>query len=507
MRKSIREKLADAKRAKAQPQFLSFEELMLLLLDPRPKERRQANPTQRAFILDSSPFSAFMGPKGSAKTSAGAAAGWLRMLLQPGSKGLVTRKDYNDLKQTTRLRFDEMLNRLPKGTLLDRSKEPPETWYIQPVPMLNPDGSILDDTPSQVTFAGLESLGEAGSYEFDWSFIDEASEVEERSVHAVNGLMRNIPKWVEATGQLDGFYRTMLAFNPTDTFHWLYTACTGLDHQGRKVKDPWMRLFTPIHRENQRNLPGDYYDRLAETMPADMRVRLVDGHWGAVFEGSPVLREFKRNLHMVRGLFAKRFDPYSPLLRFWDFGYRRPYVVYAQLDYLGRLLHFKEFMGENIEIGPFVEQARTREKLWFPGHTEFLDYGDPAARQKKDTGSTLTVLADKGIVLRYRITTIEEGLATMRVWMERIIDGEPAVQYDEEGCPILTRALSGGYHLDENGQKPVKDGFYDHPVDADRYGFANLFGATGKSRLAALKTMPTSLEYNPNLDSLARGES
>lgn len=502
MRKSVRERLAEAKRRKDGPQVMSFEDLMLLLLDPRPRPNRRANPTQLAFILDNSPFSAFMGPKGSAKTSAGAAAGWLRMLLQPGSKGLVTRKDYNDLKQTTRLRFEEMLQRLPAGTLLDRSKEPPETWYINTVPMLSPEGDVLDDTPAQVSFAGLESLGEAGSYEFDWAFIDEASEVEERSVHAVNGLMRNIPRWAESMGELRGFYRTMMAFNPTDTFHWLYTACTGFNYQGHKVKEPWVKLFTPQLKENQRNLPRDYYERLAETMPADMRVRLVEGQWGAVFEGAPVLKEFSTSLHVIKNL-MQQFDVHAPLYRFWDFGYRHPCVIWAQIDEMGRLLHFKELMVENVEIAAFVDMVRTREAQWFPGHEKFLDYGDPAARQKKDTGSTLAVLAQKGIVLRYQISTIEAGLSTMRVWMERLIGGAPAVQYDADGCPILIRGLAGGYHMDDKGEKPLKDGYYDHLVDANRYGYVNLFGVTGYRPTA---NAPKSLEYNPAYDSqLMRG--
>lgn len=512
MRKSIREKLADLKRSKDTARTMSLEELILLMLDPRPPGQRQMNPTQRAFIFDTSPVAGFMGPKGSAKTSAGCAAGFIRALMQPGSKGVVLRKDYNDLKQTTRLRFEEMLRRLPKGTLLDRSKEPPEQWYIQPVPLLNPDGSILDDTPSLITFAGLESLEEGGSIEADWAFIDEASEITEASLAAVLGWGRNIPAWAQTLAQTknSGFYRTMLAFNPTDTFHWLYTACTGLDYQGRKVREPYIKLFTPLYRENQRNLPADYYDRLAATMPADMRQRLVEGQWGAMFEGDAVFREFKRELHIKRKLFESRFDVNAPLLRFWDFGYRRPYVVWAQLDNKGRLLHFKEFMGENIEIGPFVEQARTREKLWFQDHRDFIDYGDPAARQKKDTGSTLTVLADKGIALRYRVgMTIEEGLATMRVWFERIIDGEPAIQYDDEGCPILIRALSGGYHYDRNDitleKKPVKDGFYDHPVDADRYGINGIFGPTPKIPESVVREFPGSLEYDVKQDTYARG--
>lgn len=515
MRKSTREKLADLKRStKTGAQQMSLEELVLLMLDPRPFGQRQMNVTQRAFIFDNAPVGGFMGPKGSAKTSAGSAAGFLRTLMHPGSKGVVLRKDSNDLKQTTRLRFDEMLRRLPKGTLLDRSKEPPETWYIQPIPLLHPDGSLWDDSPSLITFSGLESLEEGGSVEADWAFVDEASEVTERSVAAVTGWMRNIPPWAESLAQLkgSGFYRTMMAFNPTDTFHWLYTACTGNDHQGRKVREPWVKLFTPVYRENQRNLPADYYDTLALTMPNDMRMRLVEGQWGAVFDGDAVFREFSRALHMRQDLFKTRYDVNAPLLRFWDFGYRRPYVVWCQLDHLGRLLHFKEFMGENIEIGPFIDQVRTREKLWFPYHEDFMDYGDPAARQKKDTGSTLQVLASKGISLRFKVgVSIEEGLATMRVWFERIIDKEPAIQYDADGVPILTRALSGGYHYDKNDiaqvKKPVKDGFYDHPVDGDRYGITNLFGVSGKSQQELVKDFPTSLEYTAQADTFSRGQS
>lgn len=501
MRKSTIEKRIEARKKKVEAVTMTVEDLFLLLLDgDRPPEVRQANPSQRAFVFDPFHFKAFMGPKGSAKTSAGCSAGWLRTLLQPGSKGFVCRKDYNDLKQTTKLRMEEMLRRLPKGTLLDRTKDPPETWFLEAIPVLTPEGDVIDDTASQITFVGLDAIGEAGSYEIDWAFVDEASELSDiRGIHAINGLRRNMPKWwPKVPPECRPNYSTMLAFNPTDTFHELYTACTGLDHAGRKVAEPIIRLFVANKKENQRNLPADYYDLLSATMPEDMKMRLVEGAWGSTFQGAPVVRQFKYGLH-VRDDLMKEYDSYTELYRFWDFGYRRPYVVWCQMDLEGRLLAFKELMGENLEIGPFIDKAFAFQNKHFPAHREFIDYGDPAARQKKDTGSTLQVLVSRGIMLRYRITTIDEGLQAVRVWMEKIIDGYPALQFDRSGVPILINALRGGYHMDEeSGQTPIKDGYYDHPVDAYRYGIVNVFGIMDQK--FDTSNLPSSLEYRPEAD-------
>jgi len=464
------------KRAKMkEPERLSVDEMLLKMLDPRPVGKRQMEPTQKEFIYDSSPVAGYMGRKGAAKTSSGAAAGWLRTLMTPGGKGVVMRKDGNDLETTTMKRFQEMLNRLPTGVLLDRSLKPPAIWYIQPVPMLHPDGTIWCDDPAIITFSGLEALEEGGSVEADWTLLDEASEAEERNYAATLGWMRNIPPWADSLAKLknSGFYRSMLLFNPTDTFHWLYTACTGLDHTGRKVRDPWIKLFTPTKGENMRNLPADYYEVMARGMPEDQRIRLIEGQWGAFFEGEPCVPEFKMAIH-VKDSLMEQYDPFQPLFRFLDFGYRHPYCLWAQMDWRGRLLHLREYLGKDIEIGPFCDLIHAKEKLWFPDHKGgFQDFGDPAARQKKDTGSTLTVLGQHGIQLRYKITTIEEGLQSMRVNMDKLVDGEPLFQYDRLNVPIIINALRGGYHRDDHG-KPVKDGYYDHPVDANRYGIVNL---------------------------------
>jgi hypothetical protein len=494
MRKSALEKLVEAKRKRPKPESMTLDELMLMLLDGgRSKATREANPTQRQFIYDSTRIKGYMGPAGCAKTSTICAGGWLRALMQPGSKGLVARANYNDLTDTTALRMQEMLNRLPKGVLLDRDKSPPMKWWIDVVPTMSPEGDIICEDPAQITFMGLQDG--LGSYEFDWAALDEAAEMTEQRVHEVNTRLRNRPgSW---PADFEG-YSLGLVFNPPDKSHWLYRACTGRDHQDRMKSEPWIKLFVPQPRENVRNLPSNYYENLAMSLPEDMRIRLIEGLWGSSFEGQPVFPQFKMAIHSIEGVYEK-YDRYSTLYRFWDFGFRRPVCIWAQMDMEGRLLVMREKMGENQDIHEFAPLCRKLTEQWFPGVNDIMDYGDPAVRQQKDTGSTLVALTQHQITMRYKTSSIEEGLRAIRLWLERMINGEPAFQFDKRNVPILIDAMRGGYHYPSatggpGELKPKKDGFFDHPADAFRYGIVNVFGG-GVDR-NQIEALPQSIEYD-----------
>lgn len=502
MRKSAHEKRIEAKRAMkgGADVSITMDELMLLLLDGGPKEKRAANPTQRAFIYDPERIMGYMGPAGCAKTSTLCARAWLRALMTPGSKGLVARANYNDLMDTTGLRMTEMLNRLPKGVLLDRDKSPPMKWYIEPIPTMSPEGDVLCDDASTFTFMGLQDG--LGSYEFDHAAVDEMAECDEARIHEINTRLRNQPKsWPDGCEA----FSIGGAFNPPDKHHWLYAATTGKNYKEQVVAKPWMKLYVPQSRENIRNLPQGYYENLARSLPEDMRVRLIEGFWGSTFDGKPVFPQFKYELHALHGIYEK-YDPYTTLYRFWDFGYRHPVCIWAQIDTEGRLLTMREEQGENIDIDAFAPRIKMLTERWFPGARDIRDYGDPAARQKKDTGSTLTTLSKHRITLRWKISGIDEGLRTIRLWLERMINGEPAIQIDRQHCPILCDAFRGGYHYPKElggtaDAKPEKDGFFDHSADAFRYGVINVFGSGVDFN--DLSSLPASVEYDATQDSSA----
>lgn len=481
MRKTKMEQLREAKRKKSSlVEMNSLDDLLKLLVDgDRPPEHRRLNPTQRAFIYSGARYKAYKGPAGCAKTSTGCAGIFARALLEPGTKYLIARQDYNDLIGTTGKRMEEMLARLPEGTLLQRNKSPPMEWYIQPAAIRMADGSINDE-PSQIMFMGLKDS--LGSYEYNSVFIDEAEQVDIGRIQEVSGRLRG-----KGTN-----FSVSLAFNPPDVTHPLYEACTGLDAHGKKVGEPWMELFSPEPKENVRNLRENYYEDMAKTMPEDMRIRLIDGMWGATFPGQPVYRQFRRAMHVFQNI---RFHPMGTLFRLWDFGYGHPCCLWVQVTWEGHFKVLRELLGTNIEATAFAEQVKQKTQEWFPDATRIMDYGDVAVKQKKDTGQTLAALIKVGITIHSQVMGIDESMRKCRSLLERLIEGVPAFQVDAR-CIILIGGLAGGYHLKDDGKTPHKDGFYDHECDALRYGVVNILGNSVSSQ----SNLPTSVAYDPSKD-------
>jgi hypothetical protein len=529
VRKSNREKIVEAALARdAQAQrgstakTLDLDGLIERMLGDR------MNPTQREVIYSQrrgkpihAPIKAMKGNAGGGKTTTILAALIARMLIHPGYRAVMCRYDYNKMEQTVFPVAEMMLQRLPPGLLIDRDKSAPMTWWVRSVFVGRDEQGRevnFDAYPSQLSFMGLKDY--PGGLQVHGIGVDEADEVEERVVTGFYSRTRELfptPKYAP-----DPTFEEFLAFNPPEKTHWLYEACTGMTHDGKRAKrDKYIELYEPDPKENEHHLRPGYYDDLAAVLPEDQRERFIKGEWGSVFKGQPVYREYISRLHG-----AYRFDEVENSglnARFWDFGYRRPYCCWNQMDAEGRLITVREFMGENEEITPFARRVKMKTRQWFPevDEKEWLDFGDPAASQKKDTGSTLVTLKEAGIALRYVKSFIDDGVKAGRLLLELMIRGEPAWQINARNCPWLSGALRGGYRLDDDGVKPVKDGTYDHPADAWRYGVVNLFGTHGGNsthyfkppgegrrtgRILGPDGLPASLEYDPALDVMPQGD-
>lgn len=456
----------------------SIEDLVKLMIDDRDMALRQVNPTQLAYILSDVRYKAYMGPAGCAKTTTGVVDVLLRALLMPGTKWFIARKNYNDLLDTTLRTAINVLNRLPAGTLIDRSKAPPMKWWIKPIVM---GGTRPDDVePSEITFMGLTDS--VGSYEFNGGFIDEADEVDAQFVNELKGRLRYKP----SPDYPDENYFIGLAFNPPSMAHWLYGACTGKDVEGNDVQDPWLTVFRPQPKENQRNLPTGYYESMTKTLPEDLRQRLVEGIWGNTYPGEAVVRQFRRSLHVRPGLQYKR----RTLYRFMDFGYNNPGCLWAQATNSGRLEVLQEFKGTKLEGERFAEEIIRRTADSFTDVPNIIDFGDPAVAQTKDTGQMLAILNRAGILLRYQRTPFDVSMNLLRKQFEKLVDGEPGILIDDS-CRVLIDGLAGGYHFKKDGITPDKSGIYDHLVDALRYGVYNLFGVN----ISSTHGIPSSLSY------------
>lgn len=487
MRKSNVEKVASqASQLKSTEVLSSVEDLMALLISDNPvKWKRQLLPTQKEYMMSRARLKAYMGPAGCAKSTTICADIMLRALLLPGSKWFIARRDYNDLMDTTARTMTNILNRLPTGTLVERTKAPPMKWYIRPISI----GTEQRGTLSEITFMGISD--NVGGYEFTGGAIDEADEMEKGYFDQMKMRLRYDPPGLENFDECNHFIG--LAFNPPPVTHWLYKECTGKDATGEVVCEPTMTLFKPQPKENETNLPKDYYDGLGSTMSEDLRKRLVEGEWGNTFPGDPVIRQFSRRIHTIHGL---KYKEQATMYRFWDFGYRRPGCLWAQVRRDGHARVLREYMGKNIEGAAFVQQVLAQTAQNFPESDVFTDIGDPAVKQQKDTGSMLKILYDAGVQLRSVRTPFDLSLEVLRKRFETMVEGEPSILIDDR-CRVLCEALGGGYHMDKDGIKPIKDNEYDHLVDCLRYGIWFLFGV---SATAATQNILTSIRYRRDED-------
>jgi hypothetical protein len=493
MQLSTRELLIRAKARQAPRIPVDYEALLRAMFGPsRDGVARGPVPTQRKFIESKARNKAFKGMAGVAKTTSLCASMFLRALFQPNFQGAIGRLDYNKLMGTTYKAFEAMVNRVNPDLIIDRDKTPPMKLYIQ-----QPGGIGI----AQIDFIGLKEY--PGSYEWHRVGVDEADECD---MTVIEGLKTRLRAPCPPEYQND--YGVDMVFNPPDEVHWIYQACTGKNAQGKQVQEPTFTLFEPQYGENDGNLPANYSEENFRGLPQDMLMRLKYGQWGASFPGEGVFRgSFNTSVHIRPDL---RYEDSQPLLRFWDFGFGHPACIWAQMDEHMRLRVLREVLGENIEAKAFVEHCKAVTTLHFPQAGACLDFGDPAAKQKKDTGSTLEVLAGQGVELIYMDgMSIEEGLRRTRFLLEQLWAGEPALTISKKGAPLTCRMFQGGYYKHKTTGRPVKDGFYDHLADALRYGVTNLYDPLGRpmalpetaasnyvARFAQGADVPDTIEYD-----------
>lgn len=486
-------------RAKARGQVkvdLDYESLLRKMFGSSPDGViRGPIPTQRKYLESRARNKAFKGMAGVAKTSTGVASMFLRALFQPNFRGAVGRFDYNKLLGTTYKRFEEMVNRVNPDLIIDRDKTPPAKWYIQqPIKDQNGDPCI-----AEIDFIGLKEY--PGSYEWHRVFVDEADECDLSIVEGLKTRLRApcAPEYAKD-------YGVDMAFNPPDEVHWIYPACTGLNHKGDRVQEPTFTLFEPTYGENDQNLPENYFEDNFKGLPPDLVDRLKFGKWGASFPGEAVFKDsFYTHMH-VRDFIP--FDERFPLIIWLDFGFRHPSCHWVQMDQYSRVRILREKLGENQEVRDFIRDVKMETNVKFPRAQKGVLYiGDPAAKQKKDTGSTLSVLGEEGVELMFLDgMSIEEGLRRVRYVLSDTAKGEPRLLISRRDCPLTVRMFQGGYYKHKTTGRPVKDGFYDHLADDIRYGITNLFEADGRPSAlpdpdylggaGSLKVeVPDSLEY------------
>jgi hypothetical protein len=176
------------------------------------------------------------------------------------------------------------------------------------------------------------------------------------------------------------------------------------------------------------------------------------------------------------------YDPNLPLYRSLDFGFANPFVcLWIQVDSEGVIRVIDEYVRSRATIDAHAAELKTRS----PGGESrvFATFCDPAGAGANDVTGTSAVreLRSLGINVRYRRSGITEGIELIRRAI-RAGDGKSRFVVSPR-CPRLIEALICYHYPDSPAidELPLKDGVYDHPIDALRYFFINHTGNAAKS--------------------------
>ncbi len=194
-----------------------------------------------------------------------------------------------------------------------------------------------------------------------------------------------------------------------------------------------------------------------------------------------VFAQFDPDIH-VRPL---DYDPNLPLYRALDFGFVNPFVcLWIQVDGDGFVRIIDEYVRSRATIDVHADEIKTRTPV--PEEQVAATFCDPAGKGVNDVTGTSAVreLRTLGIAARSRRSGILEGIEFIRRAV-RSGSGQSTLLISPRCTRIIEAMQCYHYpHSAATGELPLKDGLYDHPIDALRYFFVNYnHSAKTKTRL------------------------
>ena len=334
-----------------------------------------------------------------------------------------------------------------------------------------------------------------GSQQFSFAILEEADSVSEEVFNTLPARLRQ---------KTTGFRKIIfLICNPPDKNHWLYRRFFK-DNNGDDPRSAYRTLYC-TQAGNAENLPEGYQESV-ESFYANspgLHGAFLGGQWNPQVKGDPIFMEsFNRSVHVAKGSLA--YNPSYPVARMWDFGFRGNACHWGQMDFDRRQIRIlKSHFGEKMTLDPFADEIILRSNTMFPVGTEFQDFGDPAGRQQTAHGLSLfDILKKKGITIQFLIHSVQYGIEVMQDIFKQMSIRQGKQMFEDSvkpfiifdpSCEHLINALALGYCNKKDTPKgkfePIKDGYYDHPVDALRYWLVYLMRRL--SKMEYTRTAPT----------------
>lgn len=385
------------------------------------------------------------------------------------------------------------------GQLLEPTEEFLRRYQIQYDRRLEPFPQLTFPNGSYIQFRSTEKSNKTkdgkadnlGGLELSGALIDEADSIKEEFFNTLlSSRMRQ---------KLLPCNYLIPSCNPASEDSWLYKRFKPLLERGPGTFSDgrgWHSVHCPVD-VNRKNLPEGYIENMEESLihSPSLYKKFRLGLFGPAIIGHPVFGEiFSRDWHVASG--PIQWNPDLPLYRSWDFGWRRPAVVVAQEDpKTGQITWLWCKHGHNELLHRFARRMLSKLKELFPG-AQWRDFCDVDGRKRNPYTEKTQIQILQAFRLSPQATysLVPYGLNLMADQLTRTIErGRPAMLFDPIGARELADAFEYGYTQEVDNIRdeivPVKDGYYEHIMDAARYILVNI-------REVEARSTPTSYEKN-----------
>ena len=344
------------------------------------------------------------------------------------------------------------------------------------------------------------------SLEINFAILDEFVEIPRAIVDA---LSARLGRYKQPDGTPVTIWGMWGSSNPSTEDNWWYDYLHGPSVR-KGFKDPLKQIeydatlealgedlnATYFHQpsgmdeeaENLENLPGNrrYYTNQIKGKSEAWIRQFVDAEWGFSVAGQAVVTSFRADLHVAKH--RLQYNRHLPLIIGLDPGLTGSAMIIGQFDFDGRLKVFLELCQQGMGAERLLrERLFPALRYYFPDieYDNVIVAPDPSANNRTQT--------DEGTVVKvfkqyFRIAIETNNRFPLRLdaidhYTSTLIEGFPALQIDPVGCPILIRALKGGWRYAMDVKKDVLKGgeaeknMYSHPGDG--FGYLCRYGHKG----------------------------
>lgn len=399
------------------------------------------NPKQKEFCQARSRYVAYGGARGGGKTHVARVKAIGGALTYPGIRILMVRLEYPELEQTLILPMRQMI----PGEL---------ATYNGSMRMFTfANGSII-----KFGHYGNSDDIEYQGPEYDWVFMEEATQFTEKKFRILGACLRGATKIPR---------RMYLTCNPGGVGHeWVKRLFVDKEYQKEENPKDYTFIHATIDDNPQLMEASPEYKQMLDLLPEDVRRAWRFGDWDAL--AGTFFPEFQKETHVIEAF--RRIPAEWKKYRAFDYGLDMLACLWIAVDFEGRCYVYREVQ----QPGLIVSEAAKLILALTPPH-EQIEYTlappDMWSRQK-DSGKTMAELfAQNGIgLVRASNNRVQGWMAEKEMLKPMKSDKDrPGLLVSEE-CKGLIRNIMLIQHDEKNPSDcAVEPHSITHINDALRY--------------------------------------